>query len=98
MDIVPEVHIVETASPSHKKSMTELTAALIKQTAEENETRKVTNLALTNKHNQLCVMLEEQANSSKMPEEELTQLQLDIEEHENSMKTYEDIETTFEQY
>ena len=91
LDVVPEVHIVETASPGHKKTITELTAAL-KQSAEENETRKVNNLSLTNKHNQLCTMQEEQANSSKMREEELTQLQLEIEEHENSMKIYVDNE------
>ena len=70
--------------------MAELTTAL-KQSAEENETCKLNNLALTNKHN-VCAMLAEQANSSKRKEEELNQLQLEIEEHETSMKSFEDKE------
>ena len=37
-------------------------------------------------------MLAEQANSSKRKEEELNQLQLEIEEHETSMKSFEDKE------
>ena len=91
LDTLSELHIVETTSSSHKKTMAELTTAL-KQSAEENETCKLNNLALTNKHNNVCAMLAEQANSSKRKEEELNQLQLEIEEHETSMKSFEDKE------
>ena len=91
LDTLSELHIVETTSSSHKKTMAELTTAL-KQSAEENETCKLNNLALTNKHNKVCAMLAEQANSSKRKEEELNQLQLEIEEHETSMKSFEDKE------
>ena len=91
LDTLSELHIVETTSSSHKKTMAELTTAL-KQSAEENETCKLNNLALTNKHNNVCAMLAEQANSSKRKEEELNQLQLEIEEHETSMKSFEDEE------
>ena len=91
LDTLSELHIVETTSSSHKKTMAELTTAL-KQSAEENETCKLNNLALTNKRNNVCAMLAEQANSSKRKEEELNQLQLEIEEHETSMKSFEDKE------
>ena len=91
LDTLSELHIVETTSSSHKKTMAELTTAL-KQSAEENETCKLNNLALTNKHNNVCAMLAEQANSSKRKEEALNQLQLEIEEHETSMKSFEDKE------
>ena len=88
LDIIPRVVIPQQR---HTKTMSELTVAL-NQSAEENETQIVKNLALANKHNQLCAELEKQADVTKKDREALAQLKSVIAKYENSIKIFEENE------
>ena len=83
MDIVPKDED-EVPIPSHTKTMAELTAAL-KHNAQESDKHKISNIALTNIQNQLREELSKQVELSKNGREELTRLQTEITEYENSL-------------
>ena len=71
--------------------MIELTTAL-NQCAEENESHKVNNIALTNLANKLRAEFDKQDKSLKKHKEDVTELQSEIEVYENSMKALEENE------
>ena len=83
LDIVPKDED-EAPIPSHTKTMAELTAAL-KHNAQESDKHKISNIALTNIQNQLREELSKQVELSKNGREELTRLQTEITEYENSL-------------
>ena len=95
-EILPNVHTPPVLSTdSHTKTMLELTSAL-KQCAEQNESHKVNNIALTNLTNELRTEFEKQEVSLKKHKEEVIQLQSEIAVYENSMKDYEENEAKLE--